>query len=580
MRHWQDAFSKSEHFSWDGTRTLSSRLQIRSLRELKTFLDMVHTKHCLLRPFFEQSDYPLVESRELLPSFESDTFEYKDLPGFSLVALARPLNYFQEIFQFDILHNILDESDNTMGLACPLEQTVIERNVQSLYNRLPKQFQEDFRKQFQDRDVTDLEHYSGMLPYLLELDRGQVMAMDNYGNFHLNGVYASFPSDLDTEIKRFGLRIGKFEVGDNVKYELHRLFVYQFLMELYGFPIVSERRTSAALFSRRLHKLGENFLIRVLGQSDRTLTTMYSAPGSRRYPKVEKLALVKVQKEQKDVIERLREGGYFVDEKELVVILRVRYQQHKFNPNNVRQERALSVDSQEIVHPLTGESLTGLNLIKDTYNMFLRLNDIVRGEYKGRIIYKRHEVVENTDTEEKRLKFLYAWLSKHQRRIIGYSDEFYANVTKVLDTYLLNADNYESFQNHYELFQEVWTKYSYIQQARKIKSLQDLQDREVKGQKINYLDMLQGAAELLHELKFEIVNYFDELVMSAINMGEELTNNSYLIRNYVDKKDEELTEYGREIKQHYRKVVSLVDEFRSIRKSRTELSSALMQQAV
>ena len=65
-----------------------------------------------------------------------------------------------------------------------------------------------------------------------------------------------------------------------------------------------------------------------------------------------------------------------------------------------------------------------VNVVKDTSTMILRLNDIVRGEYVGRAVYKRNELVENTDTDEKRLKFLFAWLSKNQRRIIGYSEEF------------------------------------------------------------------------------------------------------------------------------------------------------------
>ena len=114
------------------------------------------------------------------------------------------------------------------------------------------------------------------MPYLLAMDRAHVFATDVYGHYHLAGLFASFPSDMDGEIKRFGLRTGKFKIGDNEMYERNRTFVCQFLMELYGFPISSERRTSAALFSRRLHKLGERFLVRVLGQSDRTITTIWN----------------------------------------------------------------------------------------------------------------------------------------------------------------------------------------------------------------------------------------------------------------------------------------------------------------
>ena len=186
-------------------------------------------------------------------------------------------------------------------------------------------------------------------------------------------------------------------------------------------------------------------MVRVLGQTDRAITTLSSHPEARYYPRVEKLALITVDKTQTEAIKALEEGGYFIDSERRVVIVRVIYRQHKYDANNVRQDRALSVAGQEIIHPLTGQAFTRINIIKDTYSLFLRLNDIVRGEYNGRIVYKRNEIVENTDTHEKKLKFLYAWLSKHQRRIISYSDEFYSNVVKVMDNYLLDPNNYEDF---------------------------------------------------------------------------------------------------------------------------------------
>jgi len=568
---WKKAFSQCG-IPWDTHNTFAAPINLTSLIELKEFLDIVHTKSCLLKPFCENEDYPIVDNRELLPSFESDMWEYKNLPGFSLVAFDRQINYFSEIFQFDILHSLMDETATAEGKSCPLEQTVISQNVQAMQNRMPKKIQDTFKQRFMKYDVSVLDHYPQLLPFILEMDRAQVMALDSFGNYYLSGIYASFPSELDAEIKRFGMRAGKFSIGDNEKYERNRLFVYQYLMELYGFPIVSERRTSSALFARRLHKMGERFLIRVLGQSDRTLTTLYTPPKRKHYPLVEKIALVKVHDDQTEVIRRLEEGGFFVDEKKRIVILRVTYAQHKFNPDNVRQERALSVMMQEVIHPLTGRVIDDLNIIKDTTNMFLRLNDIVRGEHMGRITYKRNEIVENTDTDEKRLKFLYAWLSKHQRRIIGYSDEFFGNVVKVLDGYLLSPDNYEAFGNLNELYQEVWTRYSFIQQARKIKVLEDLRTREFKGERISYGTMLTEAATLLHGLKFEIVSYFDELVASVISIAESILNDRYLTRNYIEKRDDQLTPYGMEMKKQYRKLVSLLDEFKAIRKSRREFS--------
>jgi hypothetical protein len=200
--------------------------------------------------------------------------------------------------------------------------------------------------------------------------------------------------------------------------------------------------------------------------------------------------------------------------------------------------------------------------------MSLRLNDIVRGEYTGYIVYKRSELIENTDTDEKKLKFLYAWLSKHQRRIIGYSDEFFGNVVKVMDNYLLSPENYETFNNLRELYQEVVTKYSYIQQARKVRILEDLQARQYKGKRVSYKFMLEETVNILHSLKFELVNYFDTLVSYVIKTCELILNDRYLVRTYIEKKDDDRHGRHAEIRKNYGRLVTLMDEFKAIRKAR------------
>ncbi|MFP5221615.1 MAG: hypothetical protein ACLGSA_04940, partial [Acidobacteriota bacterium] len=527
-------------------------------------------KYALLQPYFETANYPVVENRELLPSFEMDLFEHKELPGFSMVVLPRRLSYFQEIFQYDILHSPEDVSITDRKANPGLTERIRQANLNSLTLRIPKHGQDQLRQRFSATDITSLANYPELLATLLHMERAHVLSLNSRGKFHLSGVYSSFPSYLDTELKQFGLRIGKFSAGDDQKYEQNRLFVYQFLMELYGFPIVSERRTSAAMFGRRLFRSGENFMVRVLGQSDRTITSIFSHPDAKHYPRVEKLALVSVHEHFKDTVKLLSEGGYFVDPARRVVILRVGYLQHKYDPDNVRQDRALSVVRQEVIHPLTGKALSGLNIIKDSYSMFLRLNDIVRGEYHGRIVFKRHEIVQGTETDDKRLKFLHSWLTKHQRRIISYSEDFYANVVKVLDSYLLSPDNYERFTPMRGLHQEVWSKYSYIQQARKVKTLEDLLNRQQKGKKLSYLSMLASFTEIVSDLKFEMVNYFDELVERVIKMTETILQDRYLHKNFVGRKDEELSEYGLALKKMYGRLVSLFDEFTRIRKLRSD----------
>jgi hypothetical protein len=565
MQSWKEAFTKGK-ISWKDEWYLRDNIILPDITALKKFLDMVHIRYGLLKPYFENSDYPLLENRELLPSFEPDLWEYKKLPGFSLVAFARPINYFNEVFQFDILPAI------TPDLSEKQASEILTRNMNTLQNRLHKKAYEELQALLGSADIGNINFYPALMPFLSQMDRAQVLAMNGdapgQNTFRLCGLYASFPSDLDTEIKRFGLRIGKFSVSNNGLYDQNRNFVYQYLMELYGFPIASERRTSAALFSRRLHKMGEKFLVRTLGQSDRVITTQWSDTTGKAYPTVEKIALVTLDADQTDLLPVLKDEGYFINQKKRVLILRVKYKQHKFSHENVRQDRALSVESQEIIHPVSGEILSGVNIIKDTSNMFLRLNDIVRGEYTGYIVYKRSELIENTDTDEKKLKFLFAWLSKHQRRIISYSDDFFSNVVKVLDTYLLSPENYEVFNHLRDLYQEVVTKYSYIQQARKIRILEDLQIRQYKGKRIGYKVMLEETVHLLHSLKFEIVSYFDSLVSYVINICESMASDRYLVRTYIEKKENDRSKMQVEIRKTYGRLITLMDEFKAIRKAR------------
>lgn len=138
---WKEAFTLGD-FSWSNTNSFSDIIEITDLEALKHFLDAVHVKFCLLKPWCETENYPLVDSRDLLPSFEAELWEYKGLPGFSMVAFARPLESFSEIFQYDILHPVLSAVNTAEGASCPLETHVIARNVQMFLSRLPKKLQD------------------------------------------------------------------------------------------------------------------------------------------------------------------------------------------------------------------------------------------------------------------------------------------------------------------------------------------------------------------------------------------------------------------------------------------------------
>jgi hypothetical protein len=288
---------------------------------LKNFLEYLHIKKGLLEPYSET--YPLVEPRELLPSFEKNFAEYHHLPSFSLIAFNRTLSYQEEIFQFDLLHP-----------ASERKRKGVRENLEKIAPHLDRELRPAFRSRFAHKDLTDLGVYEELLDFLFHMDRAQVIARDQEGVFRLLGVYASFPSDLDTEIKTLGTQMGKFRQQDNALYEREREFVYQFLMELYGFPIAAERRTSAALFARRLSRLKEPYLIKVLGASDRTITSLCGFD-LKKYPLVEKVALVALPLVFLETHPHLVEQEYLVDCDRRVVILKVTYLQHKYNPLNV-----------------------------------------------------------------------------------------------------------------------------------------------------------------------------------------------------------------------------------------------------
>jgi len=551
--NWKNAFSRP-------LKALPTPLHITDLEELKRYLDLTHIKYCLLKPYSEQANYPLIDVRDLMPSFESELWEYKNLPGFSMVAFERELVSFNEIFQYDALKTEEKKSKKS---------SIIRQNTQTVLARLAKQYQEQLKTLFADKNLACLENYPDFLPLLCQLDRAHVIARNDAGFFNLAGVFASFPSDIDGEIKRFGLKAGKFKLGDNTLYETNRMFVYQFLMELYGFPVTSERRTSATLFSRRLHKTNERFLIRVLGQSDRVLTTIWAPLKQRYYPSVEKIALIRLDPEHKDLIDDLNADGYFVDRAKLVVIVRIRYKQHRYNPDNIHQDRALSVEYQEIIHPKTGFAIKNINFLKDTTTLLMLLTDVVRGEFTGHIIYKRTELIEGTDTDEKRLKFLDAWLTKNQRRLINYGDDFYGLIIKVLDGYLKQDANQEVFENHDELYNEIIKRTTYIRQARTVQELEEIVQRNYKGNSLSYVQCLTEAVTIVRELKFELTTYFDVLVKIIINHINTLLDNNYLRRMYIEPPEEALTPKGHEIRKLYRRLVSLSDEIQAIQKSRS-----------
>ncbi len=565
MREAKNCFTKSK-YTWKHETAFRDFIEIETLGELKKFLDIVHIRSALIKPLNEFQNYPIVDFRSLMPSFDSDPFEYHELPGFSMLIFDRPLQSFSELFQYDPLFPVSDVPTTTENsLFCPLENQTFQINTQTFLSRMPKFLHDGYRSKFTRTDVTLLDYYPALLSILLQMDRAHVIAKNSSGSFQLSGIFASFPSDIDGELKRFGIRIGKFQAGNSNMYLRNRLFTLQFLMELYGFPVSSERRTSAALFARKLHKVGEKFMIRVMGQSDRTLTTIWNDGKAGKYPYVEKIALVRIEN-QEDIDELLYLNA-FVDNERRIAIARVVYRQHIYSQRNVRQDRALSVFSQSIIHPETGEDITHIKFLHDTSSILLSLSDISHGEYHGKTIYKRTELIENTDTEEKRLKTFYAWLLKHQRRIISYTDESYSSFKKLFYSYF---ETIQYIDNQHELSvlkAELEERFFYINQARTLRDLEEITSRNYKNMQLSYDAMLTEAVKVLYSYKSELIVYFEDLASTAIQLLEVILNDRYLKRNYLDKDQVSLSARGLEIRNKYNNLVQLHDEFKAIQKT-------------
>ena len=495
---------------------------------LKEFLEYIHIQKGLLEAY--NHDYPLIDVRELLPSFEVNFAEYKQLPCFSMVAFNRPLEYQQEVFQFDLLHRLTEavpEKTVVKHRRLPARERLLKENTEKFLPHLTKEYRAKFKKTFAQRDLTSLSCYAELLPYIFHMDRAHVIARDPSDTFRLLGSYASFPSDLDSELKALGRRLGKFKALDNLSYEKHRTFVYQFLMELYGFPISAERRTSSALFARKLSRLKDSYLIKVLGSSDRVITSL-NGFDQKKFPVVEKAALVPVPADLREMHGYLSDNGFYVDPARRVVIVKITYMQHKYNRNNIQEDRALSVIKQEIIHPYHGERAS-FNILKDTKSFIVTLNDIIRGEYTGRISYRQEGLITSTKNHDDRLKFLYAWLTKNQRRFTSYSKEFFAEIKKILNAYILNPDYRTYFRKYPELHREVLSKIAYLQQSHHVQQLEKLVLRRPPyNRRLTQEKFLALALEFLEDNYDDIVHYYDDLFEKCNNIINMISSQPYL----------------------------------------------------
>lgn len=494
------------------------------LERVARALDFVQLREGILAVY--DREYPLVETRELIPSFDAPLIEYKRLPAFSMVLLDRALSYQDEGFQYDQL--LPEGRPATPGKAAV--------NRRTLRRRLPRNLEPEMDAALGRKSVTRLVRYPLLLRFFTQMDRGHVVAREPGGHFHVAGIYASFPSDLDGEIKRFGRAIGKFAHGDNDAYAQNRLMVYRFLMEQAGFPISGERHTSAALFARRLMRRREHFVVKVLGNSDRALTNLTSLGAAERLPRVEKFALVQAVGCSAEGYRQMEEGGWYVDPGRQVVLLKVSYMQHAYHKDNVLEDRALSVLAQELVHPRTGEIAPGRDILALGQDRLLLLNDIVRGEYLGSIVYKGRERVEGTAGVSLRLKFLQAWLTKHRHLLADYSPDNFEQVLKVVFSFLEAAEHAEEFERHKQLYREARSAVADLRVAHRLRLLEKLvrNRADSEGRKLPHVHLLIILVHVLSQEGPILAKRHPHSLRKLLRMCRRYLADPYLRRRYME----------------------------------------------
>ena len=174
-------FSKAKIGEVDLWEILEQKKPGGSLSQVAQVLDYLHMHQGLLEAY--HASYPLVEPAELIPPFDAPLIEYRDLPAFSLVALDRPLSYQDEGFQYDQFYAEGDPPDRSLAAA----------NRATLRRRLPRNLAPDMDQALGLGGPTPVRRYVQLMPLLMAMDRGHVLARDPEGEFHLAGVFASFP---------------------------------------------------------------------------------------------------------------------------------------------------------------------------------------------------------------------------------------------------------------------------------------------------------------------------------------------------------------------------------------------------
>jgi hypothetical protein len=224
------------------------------------------------------------------------------------------------------------------------------------------------------------------------------------------------------------------------------------------------------------------------------------------------------------------------------------------------EERALSVARQEVVHPQTGETLE-MDILGLGRDRLLMLNDIVRGEHRGAILYRERERVVGTGDIRSRLKFLAAWLRKHRSLVADYSPDTFERIRRIVTSFLQDDKLAKEFRRNPKLHQELKDTLAELRLAHRLRLLEKLvQTRtDAGGRKLQHVHILVILVHVLSQEAEQLAERHPGPLRKLLSICRKQLSNPYLKRRYLRRPAE--TSLEREVVGHYRLLESLVERY-------------------
>lgn len=258
--------------------------------------------------------------------------------------------------------------------------------------------------------------------------------------------------------------------------------------------------------------------------------------------------------------ERLVREGFMVDPRRKTVILRVHYIQHRYHPDNVLEDRALSVIRQEIIHPQTGQTLE-MDVLGLGHDRLLALNDILRGEYHGTIVYRGRERLDYTPDLKNRLKFISAWLAKHRLILADYSPDHFERLVRLMTSFLDDPEHEEELGKNPELWQEVVKSVADLRLSHRLRLLEKLvaNRADAFGRKLQHSHILIILNHVLTQEGEEMVADHPRSLRKLLTICRKQLGSGQLRRLAQGRPTR--SHYERELLMETRSLTRLVEDF-------------------